>query len=313
MITENNKNTFWTRIPVILSAAFFATFLWGSAFPCIKVGYSLMNISSNDSASQMLFAGIRFFLAGAMVLLFGSIQQHKPLLLGKGSIKNVLILMLTQTVGQYFFFYIGLAHASGVASSIIEASATFFTILAAVFIFHFEKLTPMKVLGCVLGFAGVLIVQIPGQQMGTLSLTGEGFVLISTLMASAAANFIKIFSKNESAVALSGWQFTGGGLIMAVFGLLSGGKLTFSNPAALLLIVYMAFISAAAYTLWGLLLSHNDVSRIAVFGFFNPLVGVLLSAVLLNEQNEAFSVYGMLALILVCLGIIIVFRKTKTN
>ncbi len=312
MNTKTDNTIIWTKTPVILAAAFFATFLWGSAFPSIKVGYSLMNIASGDSASQMLFAGIRFFFAGIMVLLFGSFRQRSPLLIKPASIKYVIILMMTQTVGQYFFFYIGLAHASGVASSIIEASATFLTLLAAAFIFRFEKLTLTKVLGCVLGFAGVIIVQIPGQNTGTLSLTGEGFILISTLMASAAANFIKIFSKDENAVALSGWQFTGGGLIMAIFGFLAGGHLEINTPLALLLLSYMAFISAAAYTLWGLLLSHNDVSRIAVFGFINPLVGVLLSAVLLHEQNEAFSIYGILALILVCIGIITVFRKPKS-
>ena len=65
MNTKTDNTIIWTKTPVILAAAFFATFLWGSAFPSIKVGYSLMNIASGDSASQMLFAGIRFFFAGA--------------------------------------------------------------------------------------------------------------------------------------------------------------------------------------------------------------------------------------------------------
>ena len=52
-------------------------FLWGSAFPCIKIGYALFGIDSADTASQILFAGLRFTLAGVLVVLFYSIMQRK--------------------------------------------------------------------------------------------------------------------------------------------------------------------------------------------------------------------------------------------
>ena len=71
-------------------------------------------------------------------------------------------------------------------------------------------------------------------------------------------------------------------------------------------LVYMGFISAGAYTLWGMLLKYNPVSRVSILGFINPVMGVLLSALFLGEGKEAFSIMGLAALILVCLGIIIV-------
>ena len=90
-----------------------------------------------------------------------------------------------------------------------------------------------------------------------------------------------------------------------------GGRLTAFTPASVLLLIYMALISAVAYSLWGILLKHNPVSRISIFGFMNPVIGVLLSAVLLNEKNQAFSIYGLISLVLVCVGIYIVNRKKK--
>ena len=42
--------------------------LWGSAFPCIKLGYQLFSISASDTGSKLLFAGVRFFLAGTMIV-----------------------------------------------------------------------------------------------------------------------------------------------------------------------------------------------------------------------------------------------------
>lgn len=94
---------------------------------------------------------------------------------------------------------------------------------------------------------------------------------------------------------------------------LAGGHLQGFTVASVLLLLYMALISAVAYTLWGLLLKHNPVSRISVYGFMNPVCGVVLSAVLLQEKNQAFSLIGLISLILVCIGIYIVNRKKRDS
>jgi drug/metabolite transporter (DMT)-like permease len=85
-----------------------------------------------------------------------------------------------------------------------------------------------------------------------------------------------------------------------------GGSLVFYSGSCILNLIYMGFISAGAYTLWGVLLKYNPVSRISILGFMNPVMGVLLSAVFLGEGREAFSVNGILALMLVSAGIICV-------
>ena len=98
-----------------------------------------------------------------------------------------------------------------------------------------------------------------------------------------------------------------GGLILMIIGLAGGGRVQVSgNYLAYILLLYMAFISAVAYTLWGVLLKYNPVSRVTVFGFMNPVFGVLLSALVLGETAQAFSVNSLVALILVCIGIYIV-------
>ena len=59
--------------------------------------------------------------------------------------------------------------------------------------------------------------------------------------------------------------------------------------------------------------STDTVSRVAIFGFLNPLCGVILSALLLNEKNQAFSLAGLISLVLVCLGIFIVNKGQKAS
>ena len=86
-------------------------------------------------------------------------------------------------------------------------------------------------------------------------------------------------------------------------------------PKALLILVYLSLVSSVAYTLWGILLKHNDVSTISIFGFMNPVIGVVLSALLLGEGSELGLKY-IIALLLISAGILTVnkapfkFRKS---
>lgn len=287
--------------------AFVCCFLWGSAFPCIKVGYELFSIGSRDTASQILFAGLRFTLAGVMVVAIGSLIAKRFLMPKKTSWGMVAKLSLAQTVIQYLLFYIGLANISGVKGSIIEGSNVFFAILVSALIFKFEKLTRNKVLGCLLGFGGVVLINLTdGGLGGGMTFTGEGFILLSCVSYGFSSAMVKAYGKHEDPVTLSGWQFFVGGLVMMAAGAAMGGKLHGFTAVSTLLLCYMAMISAVAYSLWVLLLQHNDVGRVAVYGFLTPICGVILSAALLHEQNQAFTLQGLCSLLLVCGGIYLV-------
>lgn len=218
---------------VVALLALVCCFLWGSAFPCVKLGYQLFSIAPDDTASQILFAGTRFTLAGILAIGIGSLLSRKLLFPAPSSWGMVVKLSLAQTVIQYLFFYIGLANTSGVKGSIIEASNVFFAILMSSLIFHYEKLGRSKLLGCVLGFAGVVLINLNGTGLDrSMSLQGEGFILLSTLSYALSSVLIKKYGQKENPVALSGYQFVLGGLIMVSIGLAMGGRLQgFTLPA----------------------------------------------------------------------------------
>ena len=144
---------FLTKTPVVITLALICCALWGSAFPCIKIGYRMFSIGGNDTASQILFAGIRFLLAGLMVILICSFIYKKPLIPHNGTtVKRIFILSLFQTILQYVFFYIGLANTTGSKAAIIEATNVFLAILVSGLLFKMEKVTSKKMLGCLIGF-----------------------------------------------------------------------------------------------------------------------------------------------------------------
>ena len=143
-----------------------------------------------------------------------------------------------------------------------------------------------------------------------MSFTGEGFIFLSTVSYAFSSVMLKVYSREENTVMLSGWQFLFGGLVMTVAGLLMGGRISTFRPDGILMLLYLALVSAVAYSLWSLLLTYNPVSKVAVFGFMNPMIGFILSAILLKEY-DALSWMAVLSLGLVCAGIYIVNRQPK--
>ena len=269
-----------------------------------------MHIASSDTASQILYAGCRFTLAGILAVFLGSLTQRQFLLPTKASLPHILELSLLQTILQYLFFYIGLAHTTGVKLLLLKPSARLSPFRCRIFISS-GKGYGTEMLGCLVGFAGVVLVNVAGNGMDLhFTVNGDGAILLSTVAYAFSSVFMKRFSVQDNPVMLSGYQFILGGIVMAVCGFFMGGHLSGFTLSAFAMLFYLGVISAVAYSLWGLLLKYNPISKVAVFGFMNPVIGVLLSAVLLNEKDSlGFS--SIAALVLVCIGIYIVNKAPK--
>lgn len=291
---------------VVCVCAIFCCILWGSAFPCVKIGYKLFDIDTAHVPSLILFAGTRFTLAGVMVIIFGSIIKRRFIYPKVKNLWRVGLLSLFQTAAQYTFFYIGLANTAGVKASVLNGLGVFFTIIAACFIFRTEKFNLVKLAGCILGFGGVILINLGGDFSFKFTLLGEGFVIFSGLSAAFAAGLVKIFSKYEDTTALCGYQFFIGGIILIAIGAAAGGKIQSNGAGSYFMLLYLAFLSACAFTLQGFLLKYNPVSRVAVFKSTNPVFGAVFSAIILGERDQLFSYTTLLALVLVCVGIFVI-------
>lgn len=301
------KSSIMQKTIVVVALATICDLLWGSAFPFIKLGYQIFQIPSNETATQIYFAGLRFTLAGILVILFMSVVKRQFLCpKSMKTVGRICILSCFQTILQYVLFYIGLAHTNGVKGSIIEASNVFIAIFVASLIFRQEKLTSEKLIGSLIGFAGVVIINLHGL---TFDLNvGDICIFLSTFAYAMSSVLLKRYSTEEDTVMMSGYQFLIGGIFMAIAGLLTGGRLTVFTLNGGVLLLYLAFISAMAYSLWATLLTYNPISKVAVMGFLNPVFGVILSAIILKEGNVV-NFRSIMALVLVCVGIFIVYFK----
>ena len=176
------KSEFLKKLPVVCLLAAFCCMMWGSAFPMIKIGYQALGIASSDTGSQLLFAGLRFSLAGAMNILLFSLLRRKPLMPSSFlSLSRACVLSTFQTILQYLFFYIGLSQVSGVKASILTATNVFAALLLSILLRQ-EKLTPAKIIGGAIGFLGVVLINAGSGGLDfQMRLSGEGFIVFAAL------------------------------------------------------------------------------------------------------------------------------------
>ena len=295
------QNTVTRTILALLCCA-----LWGSAFPCVKIGYELFHIEG--AGSQILFAGYRFFMAGMFTFLLGCALKKRIITMKISSVPYVFGQGLLQTTIQYICFYIGLAHTTGAKGSVINASNTFFSIIAAHFLMKSEKLTARKVIGCLVGFVGIIIINLePGAWSSGFSWLGEGMVLVCAFSYGMSSVTLKMIADREEPVTITAYQLLFGGAVLIAIGAITGGKVQGFNMQSTLLLLYMSLLSTVAFSIWAELLKYNSVGKVAIFGFSIPIFGVALSAVFLGEQMA--SVKNLAALVCVSIGIIIINRQ----
>lgn len=303
------QNISLTDRRVVVAIALFCCFLWGSAVPAVKFGYSIFSISPSDTPALMLFAGSRFVLAGLILLVIARLNGQK-LIQPMPRMGELTLLGLVSTAAQYLLFYIGLAHSTGVKTSITSSTSTFFSVLIAHFLFANDKLSWRRALGCLCGFAGVVAVNLSPNLIDTnVSLNGEGFILIAAALFSIGTIYGRRISQSMDTGLMTGWQLLLGGLVLAVAGFALGGRFSLSGWQAGLLLAYLAALSAAAFSLWGVLLKHNPVGMIAIFNCAIPIFGIFLSGLVLGESVLEWK--NLLALGLVIAGIYLVTTRSR--
>ncbi len=281
--------------------------LWGSAIPAIRIGYALLGISSADVADQLVFAGPRFVLGGIIVYVLQGARTgswHAT----PAELRAAAQIGFFQVFAQQLLGYVGLAHATGVSGSIASGAGVFMMLLASCFVFRLEKMTLNKALGCLCGFAGLLVAT-GGIGQSSRFGWGETLMLASSVAGAAATALMRKKAQSEDPLKLCGLQFMLGGACLLAAGLILGGRLEIATFAELAVLVWLAVVSAVGFSSWSLLLRDNDISRIAPYQFLIPVFGVALSLATIGSEGTPVGPATALALVLIAAGIILANRR----
>ncbi|TCV06941.1 drug/metabolite transporter (DMT)-like permease [Samsonia erythrinae] len=301
---------FFSDKKVVFFIATLCCLLWGSAYPAIKNGYELFHIADNDIPGKLVFAGYRFAFAGGLLLAIAVLSGRSIGRFQRGQLAQLTLLGVFQTSLQYVFFYIGLAYTTGVKGSIMNATSTFFSVLIAHYLYQNDKLTLNKLAGCLLGFIGVMVVNIDSHAMDfSFTFLGDGFVVIAAFILSASTIYGKRVSQTMDPTVMTGYQLAIGGIILTLSGYITGGSLSMPDWKAMLMLGYLILLSSIAFSLWSQLLKYNRVGMVAPFNFLIPISGTLLSAMFLDESILEWKYF--FALVMVCSGIWLVNRVIR--
>jgi drug/metabolite transporter (DMT)-like permease len=301
---------FFTHPLGIAASAAGATLLWGSAFPFIKLSYKSLDIRPEEIGEQMLFAGYRFLLAGLLILILFMLMKRNMKFRPETTMP-LLKIGLFQTFLQYVLFYIGLSYSTGIQGSIIAGTTSFFQILLAHFLYPDDRMNRLKVAGLMIGFTGVIFANWPNGEYEIHFGIGE-ILLILAMLAGAYGNILaKQGSAKMEVIYMTAYQMILGSLGLVAIGAFSVGLIPFDfDLKSILMLVYLAFLSAAGFILWNNVMKYNQVGKVSLYLFLVPVFGVILSSVLLNEPLHYFVIAG---LIFVVAGIVLVNRPARKN
>lgn len=272
------KRPLWVSLFALTAAV-----LWGWAYPLIKLGFAEFQISRDMTAGKMLFAGIRFFLSGAIILAIAGGRRLDFRLREKGQWWYIVLFALLNTTFHYAFFYFGLSNSAGSRAAILNSLGVFVVVILACFLFKSDRFTVRKAIGCIIGIGGILALNLGGEESGRFTLMGDGMIVLNALCSAAASLMTRGLSRRVDVFVGTGYSLAIGGALLIFPGLLLGGILPAVTLWGCVILACLVVISTTGFTLYNKLLSCNPVGKVAIYNSLIPVVGAVTSCLCLSE------------------------------
>lgn len=279
-----DKRGIFQRPLWVATFALTAAVVWGWAYPLIKLGMAEFGITADMTGSKMLFAGIRFAISGIIILALMRSQGKSFAVKQSSNWWFIVTFALFNTTLHYAFFYFGLSHSEGSRAAILNSLSVFSVVILACLFFKSDKFTPAKVVGCILGFAGILTLNAGGDDSGTFTWLGDGMIILNALCGATATLMTRGLSKRVDVTVGTGYSLTLGGVLLIVPGVIAGGTLPVITMWGVVILLLLVGISTIGFALYNKLISCNPVGKVAIYNSLIPVVGAVTSCLCLDEQ-----------------------------
>ncbi len=300
---EPTRTSIFQKPVWVVVFALTAAIAWGWAFPLIKVGFNAFGITADMTGSKMLFAGLRFAAAGLIVLAVARSSGRRFKANAGSDWWFILAFALMNTTLHYFFFYVGMSHSEGSRAAILNSLSTFLLVLLACACFKSDRLTTRKILGCAVGFGGILALNLGGEESGRFTWLGDGMIILNAICSALSGLMTRGLSRRVDVFVGTGYSLTIGGVLLIIPGLAFGGSLPQVNVLGVVCLLLLIAISAIGFALYNKLLSCNPVGKVAIYNSLIPIVGAVTSCLCLGETfHLKYALAGGLA----ALGIYII-------
>lgn len=275
--------------------------LWGSIFPCVKLGYAALSIASTAVPDIIMFAGVRFVLCGGVVTAIALLKRDKLSIPKVKSFTAIVFIGLFSIVLHYICTYIGLSVTDGSKTAIIKQLGSLLYVCFAFLFIKSEKYSIYKILGAIIGFLGIVAINV--SSVGVNFALGDFLIIGASICTVIAGILTKNIAGNNSPFWITGISQFVGGAILVILSLALGGKALIFNLEGTLIFTYICCASTVGYLLWNYVLKTSDLSNLFIIKFVEPLFACVFSAILLGE--DFFKIQYLVAFVLISLGIVL--------
>jgi drug/metabolite transporter (DMT)-like permease len=279
----------------------FIYIVWGSTYLAIRIAV--------ETIPPFLQAAMRFIPAGLLLFAFVAIRQrHLVRRPTRTELRDMAIVgTLLAVVGNGFVSFAEQTIPSGVAALIIALTPAWFAIISRV---AFGDVIPrLAVVGIVIGLAGIAILAWPVGGVGALEPIGLLALLVAPIGWSSGSAYAARVAKHPQPAAFSlGLQMLFGGIVLSVIAIANGEVASF-DPAAVdaaswaALLYLMLMGSLASWTVYAWLLRNAPLPLIGTYAYVNPIVAVILGAIVLSEPITPRT---LIAAVVIIVGVALV-------
>ncbi|WP_256402769.1 DMT family transporter [Halorubrum salinum] len=277
----------------IVGAFLLLATLWGTSFVAIEAGLHYF--------PPLLFAGVRYAVAGAVVLGFAVLVSDRFVPRGRDEWLGVAVAGTFVIAAYHGLLYVGELYVSGAVAAVIVSLSPVLTATFAAALLPGERLGPVEVGGFALGILGVVVIADPvASGFGGSALLGVALAFAGAVAFSLGAVLLRPLRTDLPVAALQGWAMVlGAGQLFVGAGLLgeSPGAIVW-NATAVASLTYLTLLSGVvAFLIYFALLDTVGPAQLHLVGYAEPVVAAVGSWALLGQLIEAEAVLGFVAIL----------------
>jgi drug/metabolite transporter (DMT)-like permease len=271
--------------------------IWSSSFLWIKIGVQEIGPMAL-TAFRMLF--------GAVTAMAIGIYQKVTWPRDRQTWSIFAVLGPASLAIPIFFISWGEQTIDSAVASILNATVPLFTIVLAHFLLHDDKMTVQKVLGLLIGFAGVVVLMSKDlMDSAHSSVIGQLAVILASLFYAGSAVFARKLTKHVDGVVRGAMPLITSALFMWAVGPLAERPFLFPNLSLTwIAILWLGVLGSgvAVIMLW-YLIHEIGPTRTSLVTYLFPVGGVILGVIFLNEHLSWQLIAGTV-LIIVSLAVV---------
>jgi drug/metabolite transporter (DMT)-like permease len=265
--------------------------LWGGSFLAIRVIVA--------EVPPFFAAGFRFTLAGLLLIAYshlrGEVSYPNRALLSASVLGFIMFTIM------YAALFWGEIHVSSGIAAVVSAMIPVWIFAGELTVLRTQKATVLSIAGILLGLTGVVVLA-----GGTRSTGGQasGFALAALVGATICWSGGTLLSRRlalpRPQTASAGWQMATGGVLLLALSLVSGEMrrlpathILFSAKMLLSMAYLVIAASVLAYTAYVWLIAHEPATRVSSYAYVNPVIALIIGALLAGERLSAFQMTGV--------------------